>query len=79
MCAVLMGAFRQFGNIIILAAVYKSPLHRKLLPKTTLNRENLSALIYRTMKILDEVAPNSPILRMDLKILDNVKKELNLL
>jgi hypothetical protein len=64
--------------MIILAAVYKSSLHKNLSPKTSLNRENLSALIRRTMTILDEVAPNSPVLKMDLKVLENVKRELNL-
>jgi len=69
---------RQFGNMILLAAVYKSPLRHQLEAECELNRMNLSALFYRTMKILDEVAPNSPILRMDLKILENVKRELGL-
>ncbi|KAF2687795.1 hypothetical protein K458DRAFT_170339 [Lentithecium fluviatile CBS 122367] len=68
----------QFGNMIILAAVYKSPLQKYLAQGSMFNRTNLSILFHRTIAILEEVAPNSPILRMDLKILENARRELTL-
>jgi hypothetical protein len=71
-------ACSQFGNMIILAAVFRSPLRNHLPKDSELNRQNLSALFHRTMTILHEVAPNSPVLRMDLKILENVKRQLNM-
>jgi len=60
--------------MIILAAVYRSPLRDHLPQDSELNRTNLSALFHRTMKILREVAPNSPVLDLDHKILENVKR-----
>jgi len=65
----------QFGNMIVLAAVFQSDLRCKFLPHDShLTHTNLSALFVRTMNILSELQGNSPILRMDLRILENVKR-----
>jgi hypothetical protein len=55
-------------------AMFRSPLWDKLPMETKLTPENLSALFARTMEILGEVQENSPVLKMDLKILQNVKR-----
>ncbi|KAF1963539.1 hypothetical protein CC80DRAFT_8306 [Byssothecium circinans] len=68
----------QFGNMIVLAAVYKSPLMTHLPQPSQLNFETLSRLFHRTMNILMEMAPNSPILQIDYDILAEIKKQLNL-
>ena len=68
----------QFGNMLVLAAVFKSQLCRYLPRDAQLTKQNLTALMDRTCKVLGEIAPNSPILEMDLKILRNVRKQLDL-
>ncbi|KAF2877899.1 hypothetical protein BDV95DRAFT_6112 [Massariosphaeria phaeospora] len=68
----------QFGNMIVLAAVLESQLQPRIQEKTKLNRQNLIRLFRRTIDILKEVAPNSPILAMDLRILEKVKTQLRL-
>ncbi|KAF2022647.1 hypothetical protein EK21DRAFT_119535 [Setomelanomma holmii] len=68
----------QFGNMLVLAAVYKSKLYPHLPNETKLNAKTLRALFKRTFDILGEVAPNSPILKVDLDILGNVWNQLNL-
>jgi len=68
----------QFGNMLVLAAVFKSQLCRYLPRDTQLTKNNLTLLMDRTCKVLGEIAPNSPILEMDLKILRNVRKQLDL-
>jgi hypothetical protein len=67
----------QFGNMLVLAAVFKSRLYYQLPSNTLLTPQNLYALFERTFKVLDEVAPNSPILKVDLDILRNVRSQLN--
>jgi hypothetical protein len=62
----------QFGNMLVLAAVYKSKLYQHLPSDTQLTPKNLNALFKRTFKVLEEVAPNSPTLKVDLDILNNV-------
>lgn len=69
---------RQFGNILVLCAVFRSHLCRYLPRDTQLTKQNLTLLMDRTCKVLGEIAPNSPILEMDLKILRNVRKQLDL-
>ncbi|KAL6707813.1 hypothetical protein ACN47E_003713 [Coniothyrium glycines] len=65
----------QFGNMLVLTSVFTSRL-LSLLPKDTkLTKKNLVALLERTMTILDEVRPNSPILAIDLAILASVRKK----
>lgn len=64
--------------MIVLAAVWKSRLRQFLPEDTMLTKSNLIDLFDRTTKVLGEVAPNSPILKMDLDILHNVRKQLNL-
>jgi hypothetical protein len=64
--------------MIVLAAVYKSPLMYYLPKETPLTRYNLSRLFHRTMNILDEWAPNSPILRIDYQILGEIKAQMDL-
>lgn len=65
----------QFGNMLVLTSVYKSKLYPLLPSNTPLNKSNLTALLKRTITILEEVSPNSPILTMDLAILKNVQKQ----
>lgn len=63
----------QFGNMLVLAAVYTSKLYAHLPSDTELTPRNLNALFERTIHVLEEVAPNSPILKVDLDILRNVR------
>ncbi|KAL1643416.1 hypothetical protein SLS61_009251 [Didymella pomorum] len=53
-------------------------MHAYLPRDTQLTKNNLTLLMDRTCKVLGEIAPNSPILEMDLKILRNVRKQLDL-
>lgn len=69
----------QFGNILVLTSVLKSKLYPRVARFTSLNRANLTALFQRTIAILEEVSPNSPILSMDLEILRNVQAQEGLL
>jgi hypothetical protein len=64
--------------MIVLAAVCKSPLVYQLPKTSNLTKRNLALLFKRTVDILSDVAPCSPILDMDLKILDNAMWELGL-
>lgn len=64
--------------MLVLVSVFKSKLFPLLPVDTPLNKFNLTALLARTISVLEEVAPNSPILRMDLEILRNVRKQHNL-
>lgn len=68
----------QFGNMLVLAAVLKSKLYPHLPSNTKLTPRNLNALFERTIHVLEETAPNSPILKVDLDILRNVRRQLNL-
>jgi hypothetical protein len=68
----------QFGNMLVLAAVYKSKLYPYLPHDTNLTPKTLNALFKRTVHVLREVAPNSPVLKLDLEILENVWKKLDL-
>ena len=61
--------------MLVLASVYKSKLYPLLPSDTPLTKQNLTALLARTINILEEVAPNCPILKMDLKILYNVREQ----
>jgi hypothetical protein len=71
--------YRQFGNMLVLTSVFKSKLYPLLPSDTWLTKANLAALFKRTINVLSDVAPNSPILRMDLEILRNVQKQEGLL
>ena len=64
--------------MLVLASVIKSKLYPLLPSDTWLNWANLAHLFRRTIKVLSDVAPNSPILRMDLEILRNVQSQLGL-
>jgi len=64
--------------MLVLAAVFKSQLFGYLPRDTQLTKQNLTALMDRTCRVLGEIAPNSPILDMDVKILRNVRKQLDL-
>ncbi|KAF2785843.1 hypothetical protein K505DRAFT_368750 [Melanomma pulvis-pyrius CBS 109.77] len=68
----------QFGNMLVLAAVYKSVLRYYLPLDSKLTRENLSKLYKRTIRVLGDVQRNSPILMMDRDILLHIQRELNL-
>lgn len=68
----------QFGNMLVLAAVYKSKLYPHLPDNTSLTPKNLHALFTRTLNVLDEVAPNSSVLKLDSEILRNVRAQLKL-
>ena len=61
--------------MLVLASVYKSKLYPLLPRDTPLTKKNLTALLKRTIDVLEEVAPNSPILRVDLEILKDVGKQ----
>ncbi|KAH6867158.1 C6 zinc finger domain-containing protein [Alternaria rosae] len=78
---VLTNVFRtlhaQFGNMLILAAVFKSRLYYLLPSNTSLTLRNLHALFERTFEVLSKVVHNSPILKVDLDILRNVRNQLN--
>ncbi|KAI5364420.1 hypothetical protein J4E82_011467, partial [Alternaria postmessia] len=65
----------QFGNMLVLASVYKSKLYPLLPSDTWLTRANLAALFKRTIAVISEEAQNSPILRMDLEILRSIQKQ----
>jgi chromosome segregation and condensation protein ScpB len=65
--------------MLVLTSVFKSKLYPLLPSDTWLTKANLSALFKRTINVLSDVAPNSPILRMDLEILRNVQKQEGLL
>jgi hypothetical protein len=69
----------QFGNMLVLAAVYKSKMYQHLPHDTPLTPRCLNALFERTFEMLEQNAPNSPILRVDLDILRNVRKSLTTL
>ena len=58
----------------MLVSVYKSKIYHLLPSNTPLTKANLTALLARTINVLSEVAPNSPILKMDLEILYNVRR-----
>jgi hypothetical protein len=60
--------------MLVLASVYRSKLYPLLPSDTWLTKTNLAALFKRTIKVITQVAPNSPILRMDLEILRNVQR-----
>lgn len=64
--------------MLILASVYKSKLYHHLPSNTLLTKATLSALFKRTINVIEEMASNSPILRMDLEILKNVQRRENL-
>jgi len=66
----------QFGNMLVLASVIKSKLFPHLPSSTKLTHRNLNALFDRTIHVIEEVAPNSPILKVDLEILRNVRRQL---
>jgi hypothetical protein len=68
----------QFGNMLVLAAVYKSRMYQHLPADIPLTPGNLDALFERTISALEENAPNSPILVLDLEILRNTRRKLNL-
>jgi hypothetical protein len=69
----------QFGNMLVLAAVYKSKIYQHLPANTPLTPRCLNALFERTFTMLRENAPNSPILQVDYDILQNVRKSLTTL
>jgi hypothetical protein len=60
--------------MLVLCSVYRSKLFPLLPSDTLLTKANLAALFKRTINVITQVAPNSPILRMDLEILRNVQK-----
>ncbi|KAH6383682.1 hypothetical protein HBI60_254150 [Parastagonospora nodorum] len=56
----------QFGNMLVLAAVYRSSIYQHLPHDPPLTSRALDALFARTIEALSETAPNSPILKVDL-------------
>ncbi|KAL5407815.1 hypothetical protein PMIN04_011602 [Paraphaeosphaeria minitans] len=65
----------QFGNMLVLTAVYTSPMRRFLPDKNCLTKEMLTALFTRTQDILRELSGNSPVLSLDYEILDNLARQ----
>lgn len=61
----------QFGNMLVLAAVYLSPRMRARLK---LSQGTIDKLLDRTIKVLEAVSPNSPVLQTDVYLLRKVKK-----
>ncbi|KAF1979810.1 hypothetical protein BU23DRAFT_106344 [Bimuria novae-zelandiae CBS 107.79] len=68
----------QFGNMLVLTAVYFSELGKFLPDKTCLTMKTLSALYQRTQDILDELSGNSPVLATDYDILDKLARQKNI-
>ncbi|EAT89798.2 hypothetical protein SNOG_03067 [Parastagonospora nodorum SN15] len=68
----------QFGNMLVLAAVYRSSIYQHLPANTPLTPRALDALFARTIEALSETAPNSPILKVDLDVLINLREKLEL-
>lgn len=66
----------QFGNMLVLAAVYSKTSLRSHLPQDTLTRETLRNLFRRTIKMLRQVSPNSPVLEVDAVILEHIHKDI---
>ncbi|KAF2802024.1 uncharacterized protein BDZ99DRAFT_527970 [Mytilinidion resinicola] len=66
-------AHAQFGNVLVLAAVYKSRLRTAV----GLSKSTVDALLLRTIKVLRRLAPNSPPLKIDAQILENTHKFVN--
>lgn len=73
----------QFGNMIVLAAVYKSKLRDHVCSRMpvhgstyTLTHHSLSLLFDRTIKVLKTV--DCPALEMDALILENIRRQLGL-
>ncbi|KAH5982901.1 hypothetical protein HBI68_255420 [Parastagonospora nodorum] len=68
----------QFGNMLVLAAVYRSSIYQHLPHDPPLTSRALDALFARTIEALSETAPNSPILKVDLDVLINLREKLEL-
>jgi hypothetical protein len=64
--------------MVVLAAVWKSPLTDLLPKQSNLTRRNLALLFKQTMNILGDLVFHSPILCVDLEILKNAMRELGL-
>jgi hypothetical protein len=62
--------------MLVLAAVYQSQLYTRYPDVLThkLTKKTLSLLFTRTIKALSDVKYNSPILKVDVEILENVRK-----
>lgn len=63
---------RQFGNILVLTAVYNSSIRNYI---AKLNKQALTDLFDRTIAILAEMQDNSPTLRLDMLILQALRKQ----
>lgn len=61
---------RQFGNMLVLAATYKSHLSRLV------NRNKLEELLDRTINFLGKYSPISPTLKKDAEILHDIKQQI---
>jgi hypothetical protein len=68
----------RFGNVLILAEVYQSKMYQHLPHDTLLTPNSLAAMFERTISALEEIAPNSPTLQIDLQILQNARTKLRL-
>ena len=62
--------------MLVLAAVYSKTSLRNHLPQGTLTRETLGNLFRRTIKMLRQVSPNSPVLEVDAVILEHINKDI---
>jgi len=65
--------FRQFGNMLVLSAVYQSSRMRQRLP-LPISQNTIRKLLDRTIKVLTSVAPNSPVLQTDVSILKKIRE-----
>lgn len=64
--------------MLVLAAVYKSHLQNYLPPDTKLTRTTLSNMYKRTIKVLNGMSDNSPVLLMVRDILIHIQREIDL-
>jgi hypothetical protein len=60
--------------MLVLTAVYTSPIRKFLPKKDFLTTDTLTALYTRTQDILRELSGNSPVLSLDHEILDNLAR-----
>lgn len=61
--------------MLVLTAVYTSPMRKFLPDQNCLTKETLTALFTRTQDILRELSGNSPVLSLDYEILDNLARQ----
>jgi len=64
---------RQFSNILVLAAAYKNPFLRQLVPE-----DKFWALMARTIALLSRLSPLSPVFGINQRVLETTRAEMEL-